>query len=308
MSKFVLSHDAFFKKSLSIPSIAKEYMEMHLPINVQNFVNLSTLKMQQDSFVKTSLKKHVSDVLFSCKTNKGEPALIYLLCEHQSSPDYWMSFRLHEYILAIAKRYKKTNPKANTFPFIYPMVFYNGRKPHNCPRSLHQLFERPDIMKKVLYEDYHLINANDLVDEELKQKEWAGTMQFFMKHAFEKNVIHLLQQMIDALQKVTGESAGIDFLRSILWYNVNKLSDCDEESFSQVLTKIVNKEETENFMGSLARKYINVGKQEGVELGRQEGVEKRNIEIAISMLKEKEPIDKIIRFTGLTKNQVMSLQ
>ena len=316
MNKSILSHDAFFKKSLSIKPIALEYMQMHLPEDVQNFVDLSSLEMQQDSFVATSLKKHMSDVLFSCKTNDGNSAFIYILCEHQSTPDHWMSFRLHEYIFAIAKRHKKANPKSKTLPFIYPMVFYNGRKPHNCPRSLHQLFEQPEMMKKVLYEDYHLIDANNLLDEELRQNQWAGTMQFFMKHAFEKDIVHLLQQMIQVLQKVTVESEGLDFLRSILWYNVNKLSDCDQNSFNEVLTEIANKEETENFMGTLVEKFFNAGRQEGVELGiekgvevgRQEGVELRNIEIAISMLDEQEPIEKIIRSTGLTKKQLLNLQ
>jgi predicted transposase YdaD len=180
------------------------------------------------------------------------------------------------------------------------------------------------MMKKVLYEDYHLIEANSLLDEELRQNQCAGTMQFFMKHAFEKDAVHLLQQMIQVLQKVTGQSEGLDFLRSILWYNVNKLSDCDQSSLNEVLTEIANKEESENFMGTLVEKYFNAGRQEGVilgrqegvelgiekgvTLGRQEGVELRNIEIALSMLEEKEPIEKIIRFTGLTKKQLTNLK
>ena len=53
MNKSILSHDAFFKKSLSIKPIALEYMQMHLPEGVQKFVDLSCLEMQQDSFVAT---------------------------------------------------------------------------------------------------------------------------------------------------------------------------------------------------------------------------------------------------------------
>jgi predicted transposase/invertase (TIGR01784 family) len=238
MNKFVLSHDGFFKQSLSIQNIAMQYMQMHLPLDVQNFIDLTSLKMEQDSFVATSLKKHISDVLFSCKTNDGAAALIYILCEHQSTPDHWMSFRLYEYIMAIAKKYRKANPKAKTLPFIYPMVFYNGRKAHNCPRSLHELFDKPEMMKKILYQDYHLIDANNLLDDELKQKEWAGTMQFFMKHAFEKDVVGLLQQMAEVLQKVTAQNQGLDFLRSILWYKLTKVvfnsSDCNKSQKCQI--------------------------------------------------------------------------
>ena len=61
-------------------------------------------------------------------------------------------------------------------------------------------------------------------------------------------------------------------------------------------------------MGTLVEKYFNAGRQEGVELGIEKGLQRRNIEIAISMLDEQEPIEKIIRFTGLTKKQLLNLQ
>jgi len=105
MSRNFLSHDAFFKKSLSIPSVALEYMQMHLPEEVQSLVDLSTLQMQQDSFVEKSLKKQISDVLFSCKAINGEEAFVYLLCENQSTPDRWMAYRLYKYMFAIVDRH-----------------------------------------------------------------------------------------------------------------------------------------------------------------------------------------------------------
>ena len=341
MKKTPLSHDAFFKKSLSIPQLSLEYMQMHLPQEVKKVVDLSTLKMQQDSFVEKSLKKQISDVLFSCKTNDGqEEAFVYLLCEHQSTPDRLMAYRLYKYVFAIIDRHMEKNPKEKSFPLIYPMVFYNGKKAHNCPMSLHELFKHPDIAKKVLYENYHLIDVHKIPDDELSRNKWAGAMQFFMKHVYKRDMEALLMQFADSLREITIEVAGVDFLANILWYNKDSIKQGDEHKLKKVLKKIVNKEEAENIMGTFGEKYFNVGmekgKEEGMIIGMEKGVvlgiekgmekgvvlgmekgmkkgvvlgmENRTIEIAIRMLEEKESLDKIVRFTNLSEKQILRLK
>ena len=74
-------------------------MQTHLPAKVLEVINLETLTIQPDSFVKKSLKKQITDVLFSCQINDQVneqitnqiSAFIYVLCEHQSKSDHWMS-------------------------------------------------------------------------------------------------------------------------------------------------------------------------------------------------------------------------
>ena len=317
MKKTPLSHDAFFKKSLSIPQVSLEYMQMHLPQEVKNVIDLSTLHMQQDSFVEKSLKKQISDVLFSCRTSDGqEEAFVYLLCEHQSTPDRLMAYRLYKYVFAIIERHMEKNPKDTYFPLIYPMVFYNGKKAHNCPMSLHELFKHPDIAKKVLYENYHLIDVNKLADDELSRNKWAGAMQFFMKHVYKRDLEALLVQFADALREIVIDSTGVDFLANILWYNKDSIKESDEKKLKQVLKKIINKEEVENIMGTFGEKYFNVGMEKGIEkgvvLGMEKGIEKgmenRTIEIAIRMLEEEESLDKIVRFTNLSEKQILRLK
>ncbi len=50
------------------------------------------------------------------------------------------------------------------------------------------------------------------------------------------------------------------------------------------------------------------GKEEEKIEGKIEGKIEREMEIAIEMLKANEPIDKIIRFTGLTQEQIEQLK
>jgi predicted transposase/invertase (TIGR01784 family) len=216
MRKKNYEHDAFFKHCLTNPELALEYLQMHLPQELQNELDFSNLKIEQESFVDTSLKKQVSDILFSCNTKKGKRAQAYLLCESQSTQDYFMSFRLTSYAFAIADRHFKQNPRAKKFPMIYHITIYNGKRKHTAPRALHKLFEYPDIAKKVLCDDYHLIDLNKFSDEDLREKKFAGSMMFFMKHIFDADVKDLLKQKSDCLKEVALKTGGLDFLTSVL--------------------------------------------------------------------------------------------
>lgn len=42
--------------------------------------------------------------------------------------------------------------------------------------------------------------------------------------------------------------------------------------------------------------------------GEAKGIEKRNVEIAINMLKDNEPLDKICRFTGLSQEDIVKIK
>ena len=266
MRKKTYEHDAFFKHCLGNLDLAREYLQMNLPGCIQAELDLSTLEREQDSFVDASLKKKMADMLFSCKTKNGQPALVYLLCESQSTPDYLMSLRLKNYTSAIEVRHFAKNPKSKKLPLIYPMVIYNGKKKHTAPRSLHEISEYPEIAKKLLYEDYHLIDLSKFPDDALRKKKWAGTMMFFMKHIFDSDFKALLRQKSDCLKELALAKEGEDFLASILWYNKENILESEEEEIKNILVEITNKKAAKAIMGTLAQKY-----ERSRQDGRQEG-------------------------------------
>lgn len=52
-SNFALNptHDKYFKRSLSDPKVAKDFLAMHLDKEVQALVDLDTIELQKESFV-----------------------------------------------------------------------------------------------------------------------------------------------------------------------------------------------------------------------------------------------------------------
>jgi len=93
----VTKHDILFKKSLENPKVAYDFFSAHLPAFLKEKIDLTTLKAEKGTYINNAYKHLHTDMLFSVKINNQE-GFIYLLTEHQSSPDKKMPLRMLEYI------------------------------------------------------------------------------------------------------------------------------------------------------------------------------------------------------------------
>ncbi|MGL5018070.1 MAG: Rpn family recombination-promoting nuclease/putative transposase, partial [Luteolibacter sp.] len=80
------TNDGFFKAVFSQPEHATAFFKSHLPPVLTTKIDWPSLVVLPGSFVKTSLQQVHSDLLFSVRVS-GRETLLYLLFEHQSTPD-----------------------------------------------------------------------------------------------------------------------------------------------------------------------------------------------------------------------------
>ncbi|WP_074168147.1 Rpn family recombination-promoting nuclease/putative transposase [Candidatus Arsenophonus triatominarum] len=85
-------HDAVFRQFLSEKKTAKDFFEIWLPDEIKALCDLDSLKVESGSFVDSEMKNYQSDILYFVKTEK-EQGYIYLLIEHQSTPDKLMAWQ-----------------------------------------------------------------------------------------------------------------------------------------------------------------------------------------------------------------------
>jgi predicted transposase/invertase (TIGR01784 family) len=57
-------HDAVFKKFLTHPDTARDFLEVHLPSTLLQHCDLNTLKLESGSFIESDLRAYYSDVLY----------------------------------------------------------------------------------------------------------------------------------------------------------------------------------------------------------------------------------------------------
>lgn len=97
-------HDAVFKTFLRHPETARDFLDIHLPGALRKLCDLQTLKLESTSFIEENLRAYYSDVLWSVKTTDGD-GYIYVVIEHQSTPDAHMAFRLMRYAIAAMQQH-----------------------------------------------------------------------------------------------------------------------------------------------------------------------------------------------------------
>ena len=125
----------------SQPEHASSIFKSHLPPALAAKMDWNSLVVLPGSFVKTSLQQLHSDLLFSVRVGERE-TLLYLLFEHQSSPDPVMPLRLLGYVTEIFIQHQKTH--GLPLPPVLPFVFHQGPEAWNVSTTFEDLFALPD--------------------------------------------------------------------------------------------------------------------------------------------------------------------
>jgi predicted transposase/invertase (TIGR01784 family) len=284
------------------PHVAQDFLAMYLPPQIKHQVNLSTLKLQNETFIDDRLKGHLVDLLYSVNFADQE-GYIYILFEHLSTPDKLIAFRLLKYTLNIMDYHlnKSDNKK---LPIIYPIVLYSGKTQYNAATNIFELFQHQDLAKEIMFCDYHLLNIHDIANEDVRNQLYFGLMIKAFRAAFSDD-LQAIDIMLADLKNLE-ESGDITYLESMIKYI---LETGEIKNRDQLFTKLITNlsETTGEHMTTIADALRQEGRQEGWQKGVQEGEHKIAI-IVKNLLREHEPIDKIAKITGLSKQQIEELR
>jgi len=156
-------HDAFFRKSMSDLRVAKDFFLQHLPHSLQAQIDWEHLKLQNASFLDEHLKRSAADMLYQVTLNQ-KPAYLYLLCEHTSSPDPQLPFRIIRYMVRIIQQHSEQTP-GDPLPAVYPLVLYTGSQPYTAALNWYALFgEQHALMHQVFNSPLPLIEVCKIED------------------------------------------------------------------------------------------------------------------------------------------------
>ncbi|HBT1976701.1 MULTISPECIES: Rpn family recombination-promoting nuclease/putative transposase [Klebsiella] len=305
-------HDAVFKRFLRHPETANDFLMLYLPEAIRQRCDFATLRLQSASFIDEDLRAWYSDVLWSVRTTCGA-GYIYVVIEHQSSPDNHMAFRLMRYAIATMQRHLDAGHK--TLPLVVPMLFYHGAtSPY--PFSLNWLdeFADPQLAKKLYGNQFPLIDVTVMPDDEIVQHRRVALLELMQKHIRQRDLSGITESL--AAVVMLGYTSPRQ-LRMLFHYMLQYGNTAEPGVFLRRLARrLPQYEET---LMSIAQKLKQEGRQEGRHEGRQEGRLEGRLEglqegsrrealrIAGSMLQnglDKETVQKI---TGLSADELKPL-
>ena len=114
-------HDKLFRAVFSDPVEAAGFLRAYLPESLGRGLRWSTLRLQPGRYVDEELRGSESDLLFAVEHEASpRPVSLYLLFEHQSSPDRWLRLRLLKYCCRIWERDRCERPQERELRPVVP--------------------------------------------------------------------------------------------------------------------------------------------------------------------------------------------
>jgi predicted transposase/invertase (TIGR01784 family) len=214
-----------------------------------------------------------------------------------------------KYLIAIMEYHlKKTEDKQ--LPLIYPMILYQGDKLWNHPTNFFELFQESELSKRILTSDFQLIDVQRTQDSKFQEHFWAGLFESCIKWGAKRDLINTLEILKPDLLKVHDLNNGVllatlTYLGKVGDTDVDKLIEWSKNAGSigdDVMTLAQRLENRGHKLG------LEEGIEKGIEKGRTEGANKRNFDIAKTMLQDKVSIENISKYTGMSVEAIKQLQ
>ncbi|WP_037408556.1 MULTISPECIES: Rpn family recombination-promoting nuclease/putative transposase [unclassified Serratia] len=294
-------HDAVFKKFLTHPDTARDFLELHLPSVLLQACDLSTLKLEPGSFIERDLRAYYSDVLYSLQTDKGD-GYAYVLIEHQSSHDKHMAFRLIRYAIAAMQRHLET--KNDQLPLVIPILFYHGQvTPY--PYSMNWLaeFSEPELARQLYAGDFPLVDVTVIPDDDIMQHRRMAILELLQKHVRLRDLAELQEQLVTLL--LTGYTTK-EQLISLINYMLQAGSTTEPERLIRELASRAPRHEEE--LMTIAEYLEQKGFKKGIEQGIEKGEHGAAVKIARSMLADGFDLAKIMKLTGLSEDDLAKIR
>ncbi|MFT4127422.1 MAG: Rpn family recombination-promoting nuclease/putative transposase [Gordonia sp. (in: high G+C Gram-positive bacteria)] len=273
-------HDALFREVFGDPRNAGSELQSLLPSTVAERLDLDSLALLSGSFVDSDLTQVHSDLLFRT-TFDGRDAYLYVLIEHQSSPDGLMAFRMLRYQVRIWCRYltdtgRAGEPTPRRLPMIVPVVIYQGRRRWTAPTDIAELLDiDPDTAStlgdlvphvRFLLDDLTSIDDSALRSRPLTPQARTALVLLGKAPGTQDATIWLTNWLSDWQE--LGRESDQRVMRLFVTYLL-RVSNTPRESIEEFAALLGP--DAEETIVSTAQKLHDEGRKQGRDEGRKEG-------------------------------------
>jgi predicted transposase/invertase (TIGR01784 family) len=277
-------HNQLFIKTFSNPEHAAAELRAVLPPELVARMDFSTLRVCPGSYVDEALSGSQSDLLFSVQVS-GKPALLYVLFEHQSTPDKLMPLRLLGYVVRILVRHvdeAKTARDALPLPVVIPVVLHHGEAGWSVASRVEELFDQQLVEEAGLSEfvprlRFVLDDLRHVTDEELLRRALGllPTLALWLLRDARNptRFAHSLGRWTATLAKLRAAPNG----REAFWTIFRYIAAVADESVATILSEALeaaHPNEKDAQMTTLAERWTAEGEARGRAEGKAETLRK----------------------------------
>lgn len=303
MTKKYNVHDSGYKKLFSNPVIVKELLLYFVDEPWVKSLDYNTLERIDKSFITEEFINRESDIIYRINF-QGKDLFIYILIEFQSSVDKYMSLRILRYITEFYE-YLVSAKKITKLPAVFPVMLYNGEKKWTAPVEFGNLVDKTIPEMYIPDFRYYKIIENELPKDTLFGIKNVLSAVFYLENSGMENVSDEIKRIVSMIEKERPEELRL-FRKWIkhFFYGNDEISDEIENSVKEI-------EEVKDMLSATLKKrdkmQFKQGLEQGLEKGIEKGIQKGKLETAKNLLKEKMPVKKIAKITGLPLEEIEKL-
>ncbi len=301
MSNISKPHDSLFKDFLSDIEIARRFLEVHLPKELQQQCDLSTLELQNGSFIGNELKQRFTDILYRVKCRKKD-AYLYMLIEHQSGAERMLPLRVCRYEIDVMQGH--LDKGHDELPEVTSLIFYRGRtSPYPYSADILDHFENPGQKRRGDFPKIPIIiDVSAIPDEEIRTHGSIALLETLQKYIKVKDLCDFAQDIVTGLDH---HPLSKDRKKKVFHYMLSEGNCADFDQFYKMIYQYSSK--TGEDMMSVAQQLKQEGWEEGQREGQQKGVQQEKFAVLNKMLEEGLPAELITKITGLPQDDFHAL-
>lgn len=310
MEKVNQPHDKYFRSTFGRVDFAKVFLSNYLPEELIKMVDMDTLTPQTTNYMSKELKEQFIDLLFRVNIDNKE-AYICFLFEHKSYPDRMVIFQVLKYMIEIWEaKIKKdledrrnemiTNSYDTEIPIVIPLVVYHNKEKWNVKRTLGEMipnfYNLPDEIIKYIPDFKYMLSDLSSDSEVNLDEEHSIVIRTlnYARYASKDELLDIFTEAITIFTKNKDRDMVNHYIVETIIYILSARDDLDKEE----LFKIAGQISIEG--GELVMSVAEQLRQEGME----EGAKKERIKFAKDMMRNNEPIEKIVQYTKLSKGEI----
>ena len=265
-------HDKLFKDTFSRKNAAIAYLQAYLPEKIKTLIDFNSLQVYPGEYIDEALKGSSSDLVYQVSL-AGQPAYLYFLFEHQSSPQSMMAFRLLKYLVRLWDALLKEQPDTKTLPPVIPMLLYQNKAMWSASLEFIDLIKPVDDNLKPYIPNfqYALVDLSSEQDSAMLADVHGQLTLLLMKAVAEGTIFNTLQRQGDLINQLLKQNNALDVLETLFRYALNADDSIGIHDLQQLVQHVVEKTEGEKTMATIADRLIQQGLERGIEQGLEEG-------------------------------------
>lgn len=300
-------HDKSYKDLFSNKELLVTMIQSFIKTSWGKEITKDNIDLVNKSYILSDYEELESDVVYKANIEEKE-VIFYILLEFQSYVDYSMPIRLFLYMSEIwrevLKNSEKNEVKSKDFklPAIVPIVLYNGEYKWTVEKKFKNVINKNELFgNNIIDFEYILIDINKYEKEELMELKNIASAVFLLDQKVD------IEEFVSRVKDIALEFNSLKEEQKILlkhWLR-NTLSDEIKGKLGENIENILiaNKEEVDVMTSNISKTI-----KETFEKTREEGREEGRIEIAMEMLRNEEPIEKIVKYLKLNEEEVLELK